>query len=62
VKSANGVTIWRETLERWQDWQARAQVWQSFCTPGQTKHCETSFAIVLVPGCDIMDGFENLEP
>jgi hypothetical protein len=50
-------------LQCWQDWQARAQVRQSFCTPGETKRRETSFAVVLVPGCDkIMDGFENLEP
>jgi hypothetical protein len=21
-KTLNGVTVWRETLERWQDWQA----------------------------------------
>jgi hypothetical protein len=52
VKSASGVTIWRETLQRWQDLQARDQLRQSFCTPGQTKRCETSFAVVLVPGCD----------
>jgi hypothetical protein len=49
-------------LQRWQDWQTHAQVRQSLCTPGQTKRRETSFVIVLVPGCDIMDGFENLEP
>jgi hypothetical protein len=52
VKLPNGVTAWHETLERWEDWQAHAQVQQSFCTPGQTKHCATSFAIALVLGCD----------
>jgi hypothetical protein len=52
VKSPNRVTVWRETLERFQDWQGRAQVRQSFCTPGHTKRCETSFAAALVPECD----------
>jgi hypothetical protein len=44
--------VWRETLERWQDWQVCAQVWQSFCTPDHTKHWATSFAVALVAGCD----------
>jgi hypothetical protein len=52
VKSRNGVTAWRETLECWQDWQARAQVRQSFYMPGHTKRCVISFAGALVPGCD----------
>jgi hypothetical protein len=52
VKSPTGETVWWETLNRWQDWQARAQVWQSFCTSGHTKRCATSFAVALVSGCD----------
>jgi hypothetical protein len=32
VKSPNGVTVHHETLERWYDWQAHAQLRQSFCT------------------------------
>jgi hypothetical protein len=31
-------------------WQACSQVRQSFCMPGHTKHCATSFAVALVPG------------
>jgi hypothetical protein len=34
VKSLTGVTVRRETVERWQAWQAHAQVRQSFCRPG----------------------------
>jgi hypothetical protein len=41
-------------LEHWQDWQARSQVQQSFCTPGHTKRCATSFTVALVPGCEIL--------
>jgi hypothetical protein len=41
-----------ETLEHWQDWKARAQVQQSFCTPDHTKRCATTFAIALAPGCN----------
>jgi hypothetical protein len=52
VKSPTGVTVWREILERLQAWQARAQVRQSFCTPGHTKHCATSFAVDFVPVCN----------
>jgi hypothetical protein len=52
VKYPTGVTVWREILERWQTWQARDQVRQSFYTPGHTKRCATSFAVDLVPGCD----------
>jgi hypothetical protein len=52
VKSPRAVTVWRETLERWQYWQALAQLRQSFCTPGHTKRCATNFAVALVPGCD----------
>jgi hypothetical protein len=52
VKSPTGVTVWWETLERWQDWQARAHVRQSFWTPGHAKRCATSFADDLVPGSD----------
>jgi hypothetical protein len=51
VKSPNGVTVWRETLERWQDWQPLAKVRQS-CTPGHTKRCATSFAVAVVLGFD----------
>jgi hypothetical protein len=39
-------------LERWQDWQTRAQVRQFFCTPGHTKCWTTSFSVALVPGCN----------
>jgi hypothetical protein len=52
VKSPSGVIVWRETLERWQAWQVCTQVRQSFCMPGNTKRCATSFAVALVPGCD----------
>jgi hypothetical protein len=52
VKSPTEVTVWRETLERWQAWQTRAQVRHSFCMPGHTKRCATNFAFALVPGCD----------
>jgi hypothetical protein len=62
VKSLTGVTVWRESLERWQAWQARAQERQSFCTPGHTKRRANSLAVVFVPGCDIVDGLEHLEP
>jgi hypothetical protein len=30
VKSPNGVTVCQETLEHWYDWQAHAQLWQSW--------------------------------
>jgi hypothetical protein len=52
VKSPTGVTVWRETLERWQAWPACAHVRQSFWTPGHAKRCVTSFADDLVPRCD----------
>jgi hypothetical protein len=52
VKLPNGVTVWRETFKRWQDWLACAQVWQCFCTPDHTERCATSFAVALVPGYD----------
>jgi hypothetical protein len=52
VKSPTGVTVWRETSELWQAWLSRAQVRQSFCTPGHTKRCATSLAVASVPGCD----------
>jgi hypothetical protein len=51
-RTGSGVTVWRETLERWHAWQARVQVRQSFCMPGNTKRCATSFTVALVPGCD----------
>jgi hypothetical protein len=50
LKSPTGVTVWRETLERWQAWKTRAQVRQSFCKPGHTKRCATNFAVALVSG------------
>jgi hypothetical protein len=43
-------------------WQTRAQVQQSFCMPGHTKRSASNFAVALVPGCDIVDGLEHLEP
>jgi hypothetical protein len=62
VKSPTGVTVWRETLERWQAWQARAQVRQSFCMSGHTKRCATSLAVALGPGCEqLVDGLEHFE-
>jgi hypothetical protein len=59
--SPNGVIVWRVNLKCWQDWQPHVHVWQTFCTPGHTKCHATSFAIVFVPGCYIMDGLEHLE-
>jgi hypothetical protein len=50
VKSPCGVTVWWETLEHWQAWQARAQVRQSFCMPGHMKCCAISFTVALVHG------------
>jgi hypothetical protein len=37
-------------VERWQDWQARAQVRQSFRMPDHTKRCAISFTFALVLG------------
>jgi hypothetical protein len=52
VKSPNGVTVCWETLERWYDWQAHAQLQQSDCTPGHTKHSATIFTVAFEPGGD----------
>jgi hypothetical protein len=35
----------KNDILRAEGWQAPAQVGQSSCSPGHTKHCETSFAI-----------------
>jgi hypothetical protein len=48
-KSPSGVEACLDTFDRWQDWHVRAQARQSFCTPGHTYRCETSFAVALVP-------------
>jgi hypothetical protein len=52
VKSPNGVTVCWEILERWDDWQAHAQLWQSNCTSGHTKRSATIFAVAFEPGGD----------
>jgi len=49
-KSPKGVIMWRETLERCQGWQSRAQVRQSFRMAGHTKRWEKSLAIAFIPG------------
>jgi hypothetical protein len=52
VKSPSGVTVCWKTLEHWNDWQAHAQLWQSFCTRGHTKRSATIFAVAFEPGGD----------
>jgi hypothetical protein len=52
MKCPTGVTVWWETSERWQAWQACVQVRQSFCMPGHMKRCATSFTVAFVPWCD----------
>jgi hypothetical protein len=49
AKSPSGLVVCLDILDRWQNWHARAQVWQSFCTPGHTYRWEISFAVALVP-------------
>jgi hypothetical protein len=52
MKSPSGITVCRESWERWYDWQAHAQLQQSFCTPGHTKLSATIFAVATEPGGD----------
>jgi hypothetical protein len=52
VKSPNRVTVCQETLERWYNWQAHAQLRQADCTPGHTERSATIFAVTFEPGCD----------
>ena len=49
AKSPSGVVVCLDIFDRWQDWHPRAQVRQSFCTPGHTYRWEMSFAVALVP-------------
>jgi hypothetical protein len=53
VKPLTGVTVGRESLERWQAWQA-------LCMLGHMKHCATSFPVALVPACDRSRGDWNI--
>jgi hypothetical protein len=48
-EDSSGVVVCVDTFDRWQDWHARAQVRQSFCTPGHTNRWEMSFAVSFVP-------------
>ena len=48
-KSPSGLVVCQDTFDRWQYWHARAQVRQSFCTPGHTNRWEMSFPVALVP-------------
>ena len=49
AKSISGVMVCLDTFDCWHDWHARAQVRQSFCTPGHTNRWEMSLAVALVP-------------
>lgn len=50
VKLPSGLTVFRDTIDCRQGWQASAQVRQSFCMLDHTKRWEMSLAIPLVAG------------
>jgi len=45
AKSPSGVVVCLDIFDHWHDWHARAQVRQSFCTPGHTNRWEMSLAV-----------------
>jgi hypothetical protein len=49
ANSPRDVLMCLDIFVRWQDIHARAQVRRSYCTPGQTKRWEMSFAVAVVP-------------
>jgi hypothetical protein len=54
-------TVCRDTLEQWYDWQAHAQLRQSFSTPGRTKRSTTIFAVAFAWMRQVVDKREHLE-